>query len=112
MVRGSESAEEALPKLRRKLMLMDMVSSSTGSDSMPSNVCMEVQDMAEIMYTLMADLGINKKTPTCNLCYKPSETCHGNNPAPLDFGDESAKCCDQCNATRVIPARMISYDAA
>ena len=55
----------------------------------------------------MADRGINKKTPTCNLCYKPCENRYGNNPAPLDFGDESAKCCDQCNATRVIPARMM-----
>ena len=46
---------------------------------------MEVQDMAKIMYTLMGDLGINEKTPTCNLCYKPCDNQYGHNPAPLDF---------------------------
>ena len=56
LARVRATVVEALPQLRQKLMDMDMVSRATGSDSMPGNVCMEVQDMAKIMYTLMADL--------------------------------------------------------
>lgn len=46
--------------------------------------------------------------------YKPSKQCcfcgnnvgkYGNNPAPLMDGAES-KCCDTCNTTKVIPARL------
>ena len=39
---------------------------------------------------------------TCVLCGKHING-HGNNPAPL--ADEG-KCCDECNKTKVIPARM------
>lgn len=39
---------------------------------------------------------------TCVLCGKHING-HGNNPAPL--ADEG-KCCDACNKTKVIPARM------
>ena len=106
LARVRATVVEALPQLQQKLMDMDMVSRATGSDSMHGNVCMEVQDMAKIMYTLMADLGINEKTPTCSLCYKPCDCRHGHNPAPLDFGDVGARCCDKCNNTRVLPARM------
>lgn len=38
----------------------------------------------------------------CVLCGKHIDG-HGNNPAPL--ADEG-KCCDECNSTKVIPARM------
>lgn len=40
----------------------------------------------------------------CCLCGK-EETGWGNNPAPVSKAD--ARCCDMCNATLVIPARML-----
>ena len=45
----------------------------------------------------------------CCLCGKKSygwgdEKQYGNNPAPLNNGE--GECCDQCNLTKVIPARL------
>ena len=40
----------------------------------------------------------------CVLCDK-SFIGYGNNPAPLNTSD-GAKCCDGCNMTKVIPARL------
>jgi len=39
----------------------------------------------------------------CVICGKPY-IGYGNNPAPVYNGPE--QCCDECNATIVIPARM------
>jgi hypothetical protein len=39
----------------------------------------------------------------CSLCGR-SFTGHGHNPAPLQSTDQP--CCDSCNATLVIPARL------
>ena len=39
---------------------------------------------------------------TCCLCGKELEG-YGNDPAPLK---DSGECCDQCNAEKVIPARL------
>lgn len=41
----------------------------------------------------------------CCLCGKDSEG-FGNNPDPLPSKNESDECCDECNSTKVIPARM------
>ena len=46
---------------------------------------------------------LNKRF-TCCLCGK-EETGWGNNPAPVSNAD--ARCCDRCNATLVIPTRML-----
>ena len=43
----------------------------------------------------------------CVLCEK-SFIGYGNNPAPLNTSD-GAKCCDGCNVTKVIPARLDPY---
>ena len=49
----------------------------------------------------MADI---KETGTCCLCGK--EYSHfGNNPWPLT-DKEDDRCCDECNDTKVIPARI------
>ena len=45
---------------------------------------------------------INARKRTCCICGKNFEGW-GNNPAPVK--DEGV-CCDDCNATRVIPARI------
>lgn len=45
---------------------------------------------------------LNKDKEVCVLCGKHING-YGNNPAPL--ADEG-KCCDECNSTKVIPARM------
>jgi len=42
-------------------------------------------------------------TLTCCLCGKEF-VGWGNNPSPL--ADEDKKCCDECNYTKVIPARL------
>jgi len=41
---------------------------------------------------------------TCCFCKLPAGR-HGNNPFPLDK-TQGAKCCDQCNLYRVVPARI------
>ena len=115
------------PEIGRTLQMMELASRSTGSDSMrrkfhvaqaqdlphsmPDNVRMarvraSVEDMAEVLYSLMAELGINEKTPTCCLCAKPCDCPYGHDPQPLDSGEDGAKCCSNCNSARVIPARM------
>ena len=41
----------------------------------------------------------------CCLCSKEVE-CYGNNPSPIQTQNEDDKCCDECNFTKVIPARI------
>jgi hypothetical protein len=41
--------------------------------------------------------------PTCCLCDQKCECPYGNNPAPVA---EEGVCCDECNRTKVIPARI------
>jgi hypothetical protein len=41
--------------------------------------------------------------PTCVLCKKRCECKYGNNPAPVAT---EGVCCDRCNSTKVIPARI------
>lgn len=48
------------------------------------------------------DKDLTEDKETCVLCGKHIDG-YGNNPAPL--ADEG-KCCDECNSTKVIPARM------
>lgn len=44
----------------------------------------------------------------CILCGGPLNDPYGHNPAPLASMDEGRACGD-CNATKVIPARLGSY---
>lgn len=50
----------------------------------------------------------NKKGFKCCLCGKhigwDEEGIYGNNPYPLK---EKGQCCDECNSTKVIPARRV-----
>ena len=70
----------------------------------------EDKDEWETMLRYRASLGndfkikeeLTEDKETCVLCGKHIEG-YGNNPAPL--ADEG-KCCDECNKTKVIPARM------
>ena len=41
----------------------------------------------------------------CCLCGKSVHGAWGNNPWPLS-DDANDRCCDACNATKVIPARL------
>lgn len=41
----------------------------------------------------------------CCLCGKEVINSWGNNPWPLSH-DAEERCCDECNATMVIPARL------
>ena len=55
-------------------------------------------DIEKNMAKLNADLKV------CILCEEPF-TGYGHNPAPLEpYG--AGRCCDACNMTRVIPARL------
>jgi len=51
--------------------------------------------------------------PMCCLCGQPCEPWHepptgyGHNPSPFGSGDD--RCCTDCNATKVIPARLSNY---
>jgi len=52
------------------------------------------------MYQRIQDL---KSKPTCCLCGNLCDCPYGHNPYPLA---EDGKCCNSCNASKVIPARM------
>lgn len=41
----------------------------------------------------------------CCLCGRPIGDLFGNNPWPL-VKDENARCCNECNMSKVIPARI------
>lgn len=45
------------------------------------------------------------KKPVCCLCGNECENQFGNNPWPLSKNEED-RCCDICNDTKVIPARL------
>lgn len=61
---------------------------------------------------------MKNKNPICCLCGKECETKYGNNPAPLngkpyelittslDEIDMNDRCCNVCDDTKVIPARI------
>lgn len=42
----------------------------------------------------------------CCLCGKECEDKFGNNPAPLMENNENNRCCNVCNDSKVIPARI------
>lgn len=46
-----------------------------------------------------------QEKPICCFCGKECENEFGNNPYPANK-DEDARCCDDCNTTVVIPARL------
>lgn len=48
---------------------------------------------------------MREKVIKCCLCGK-SFTGYGNNPYPVDKNPEH-RCCDICNVTKVLPARVI-----
>lgn len=50
----------------------------------------------------MRDPEVQTSAQTCCLCGDPYAGM-GNNPEPLS---EAGRCCDDCNALRVVPARM------
>jgi hypothetical protein len=56
------------------------------------------------------DLCVEDAVPICCLCGEPCEAWHaeptgyGHNPDPL--GVDGDRCCDACNSTYVIPARL------
>ena len=54
----------------------------------------------EMDYFLEQDV---KETPICCICGQPCENEWGNNPYPVK---EEGRCCDMCNLTKVIPARI------
>jgi hypothetical protein len=53
--------------------------------------------------------------PICCICTRPCEPWigghgYGHNPAPLGHNDDD-RCCDQCNAVVVMPARIQRLNA-
>lgn len=46
-----------------------------------------------------------EKNPICCFCGKECENKYGNNPYPANK-NESARCCNVCNDTIVIPVRI------
>ena len=49
-----------------------------------------------------------KKNPVCCICGCECENEWGNNPWPI-VKDAESRCCDQCDATVVIPARIQQF---
>lgn len=48
----------------------------------------------------------------CSICGKEIEG-YGNNPYPIcDLEDTISRCCDVCNSTYVIPARLLMFKKA
>lgn len=42
----------------------------------------------------------------CCLCGKECEDKYGNNPEPLMENNDNNRCCNECNDSKVIPARI------
>ena len=68
--------------------------------SKKAELCAEL-DKANRMFRRRAELG------TCCICKQHMETPFGNNPHPIR---KRGKCCEECNTTKVIPARMSLED--
>jgi len=52
--------------------------------------------------------------PNCCLCGQPCEPWHGCPPTgyghnPDPYGEEDDRCCNACNYTKVIPARLAGF---
>ena len=45
--------------------------------------------------------------PVCVICNVECENEYGNNPLPLFKKIEGGRCCDQCNISIIIPARIM-----
>ena len=56
-----------------------------------------------LLITCVNIVQLKKENPTCCLCGKKCENEFGNNAWPLK---DNGKCCDECNITKVVPARM------
>lgn len=58
---------------------------------------------------------MTSQPPDCCLCGQPCEPWHepptgyGHNPDPLGDGDPENRCCNDCNITYVIPARLAPF---
>jgi hypothetical protein len=50
-------------------------------------------------------MSVNKKKLVCSICGNVIEG-YGNNPAPIKTKSVTDVCCDECNYTKVIPARL------
>jgi len=61
--------------------------------------------LKNIYYALVFQ--ITYDIPCCCLCPKPL-IGWGNNPYPLKSEDDPVGCCNECNTTKVIPARMMA----
>ena len=61
-----------------------------------------VEFVRPIQYTDYKVVGTNVVNKTCCICGKEF-TGYGNNPSPVK---EKGRCCDECNATVVIPKRL------
>ena len=49
-----EAVVKAMPDIKRNVMLIDMVSKSTGSDSMPGNVTLQIDQALALLTALKA----------------------------------------------------------
>lgn len=97
---GARSPKDA------KRWLDDMISEYGNTYSFPREARRElnklVNDFGNTYFWDRLDEAAKKSEDTCVLCGEKIEG-HGNNPAPLK---DSGKCCDKCNITKVIPARL------
>jgi hypothetical protein len=59
------SVVEVLPQLHRKLMVLDMVSKSTSSESMPGNVSMEIDDIIALLGIVRQAVSPNENLMVC-----------------------------------------------
>lgn len=61
----------------------------------------QAKDMEEA-YALFLKSRASPNNPKCCICGKPCECPYGNNAQPVMSG----QCCNVCNSTKVIPARL------
>ena len=50
-----------------------------------------------------------KNKPICCICGKECENEWGNNPWPINK-NENARCCDKCNMSEVLSARLSMFE--
>ncbi len=96
-------------KIKRSFRYDYGIDTSNSSDRLFTETVIELQKIDQILEEgeTMDDVK-RKENPKCCFCGKECENEWGNNPAPAST-DSNAKCCNECNATIVIPARLDAY---
>ena len=100
---GADERKEIMSEIKLHLKMANIRSEQYKFELCDCYVEDELAIVEELLLKLEA-LDNKGKEKVCCICGAEIKG-YGNNPAPVVL-DEGARCCDECNATVVIPARI------